>query len=254
MKTPRTTIGRMLFIAIAFTSLNTWAQSGSDKLDVKALENKYWSAKDDDFSVVQNRAFSKAKRFYGTFHIGQAINDPYYTGSYMGLSGGYFFNETWGLEGNYMTTNFSNSRSFKDIVSLGGGPKVNEAKGKAVLNALWFPIYAKMSLFDKKIIHFDMGLSLGVGNYAYERKYYVGTFPAGVEKSENGSAFGYSVGITQQFYFNRLMAIKVDFVNSVSSQKQINYKTRADEGTKSVNDTSLNIGLTVFSWWGDHAK
>lgn len=251
MKTPRI----ITLATILLLSANTWAQSsGSDKLDVKALEQKYWAAKDDDFSVVQNRAFSKAKRFYLTGHFGQAINDPYYTGSYTGLSAGYFFNESWGLEANYLTTNFSDSRSFKDIVSLGGGPKVNQAKARAVVNVLWMPIYAKMSLMDKKILHFDMGLSLGVGNYAYERKYYVGSFPAGSEQSEKGSSMGYSLGITQQFYFSRSMAIKMDFVNTTSSQKQINYKTRADEGTKNINDTSLTIGLTIFSWWGENSK
>ncbi len=255
MKTPRIII-QVAALLLAFSILPniTFAQSGSDKLDVKALEQKYWSAKDDDFSVVQNRAFSKAKRFYGTAHIGQAINDPYYTGSYLGASVGYFFNETWGLEGTYMTTNLSDSRSFKDIVGLGGGPKVNEAKNKAVISGLWFPIYAKMSVMDRKIIHFDMGLSFGVGNFAYERKYYVGAFPNGQEQSEKASTFGYSIGITQQFYFNRLAAIKVDFVNTVTSQKQINFGSRASEGTKSINDTSLIIGLTVFSWWGEHAK
>ncbi len=254
MKTPPFFLSAAVMVICTLSPMATWAQSGSDKLDVKALEQKYWAAKDDDFSVVQNRAFSKAKRFYGTAHLGQAINDPYYTGSYMGLSGGYFFNETWGLEATYLTTNFSDSRSFKDIVGLGGGPKVNEATGKKVISALWFPIYAKMSVMDRKIIHFDMGLSLGAGQFDYERKYYVGSFPGGQERSEKDSSFGYSVGITQQFYFNRLAAIKVDFVNTVSSQKQINFKTRADAGTKSINDTSLIIGLTIFSWWGENAK
>ncbi len=249
MKTPRI----ITLATILLLSANTWAQSsgGSDKLDVKALEQKYWAAKDDDFSVVQNRAFSKAKRFYVTGHYGQAINDPYYTGSYMGASLGYFFNESWGVEATYLTTNFSDSRSFKDIVSLGGGPKVNEAKARAVVSALWMPIYAKMSLMDKKILHFDMGLSIGVGNYAYERKYYTGTHPNGIEESEKGSAMGYSLGITQQFYFSRSMAIKMDFVNTSSPQKQINYKTRASEGSKTINDTSLTLGLTIFSWWGE---
>ncbi len=255
MKTLRITLqAASLLIALSLLPTQTFGQSGSDKLDVKALEQKYWAAKDDDFSVVQNRAFSKAKRFYGTAHLGQTINDPYYTGSYLGASVGYFFNETWGLEGTYLTTNFSDSRSFKDITSLGGGPKVNEAKGKAVISGLWFPIYAKMSVMDKKIIHFDMGLSFGVGHFDYERKYYVGTSPTGQEKSEKASALGYSLGITQQFYFNRLAAIKVDFVNTVSSQKQINFKTRADAGSKSINDTSLIIGLSIFSWWGENNK
>ena len=217
-------------------------------------EQKYWAAKDDDFSVVQNRAFSKAKRWYGTLQYGRAINDPYYTGSYMGLSTGYYFNETWGLEGVYQTTNFEKSNSFKTILEKGGSPTVNRAKGKVFINGLWMPIYAKMSLFDKKIIHFDMGFSFGVGQLSYDKQYYKGTFPAGTVESKADSSTGYSIGVTQQFYFSRLAALKVDFNNTFGTQKTLNFSGGATGGTKSINDTSIMIGLTVFSWWGDHAK
>jgi outer membrane beta-barrel protein len=227
------------------------AQTGSDKLDVKALEQKYWAAKDDDFAVVQNRAFSKAKRFFGTLHYGKAINDPYYSGQSFGVTGGYFFNETWGVEASYFTNDFVPGDVFKDIISLGGGPKVNEAKSRTLVSAVWMPIYAKMSLMDQKILHFDMGFTLGVGQFGYEKKFYQGTYPNGVEQGIKGNATGYSLGVTQQFYFNRLAAVRVDFVNTFSNQGQINYKTKADAGSKTVNDTSLMIGLTVFSWWGE---
>src|SRR5687768_17351365 len=35
----------------------------SEKLDIQGLEEKYWAPKDTDFSVVQNRTYTKAKRF-----------------------------------------------------------------------------------------------------------------------------------------------------------------------------------------------
>lgn len=248
MKTPR--IIAMFLLVLLSTS--TFAQTGSDKLDVKALENKYWAAKDDDFAVVQNRAFSKAKRFFGTLHYGRAVNDPYYIGDYFGVTGGYFFNETWGVEANYMTTNLSKGEIFKEIVRLRGGPRVNEAKARALVSAVWMPIYAKMSLMDKKILHFDMGFTVGVGQFAYERKYYQGSVPNGQERSEKDSTTGYSLGVTQQFYFNRMAAIRVDFVNTFSNQKQILYDTRASAGNKNINDTSLTVGLTIFQWWGEN--
>lgn len=253
MKTPRI----ILSTALALLSLNAWAQTGSDKLDVKALEQKYWAAKDDDFSVVQNRAFSKAKRFYTTLQYGRAINDPYYTGSYMGLSAGYYFNETWGLEGVYQSTSFDKSNSFNTILEKGGSPTVNKATGKVFINGLWMPIYAKMSLFDKKIIHFDMGFSFGVGQLAYDKQYFAGAAGSGSLRSKSDSSTGYSLGVTQQFYFSRLAAIKVDFNNTFGSQKTLGYagpSANPKSGTKSINDTSLMIGLTIFSWWGEHAK
>src|SRR5687768_12565721 len=67
----------------------------SDKLDVQKLEQKYWSAKDDDFTVVQNRTFSKAKRWYLNTAYGVPINDPFSTGSILGLNVGYYFTERW---------------------------------------------------------------------------------------------------------------------------------------------------------------
>lgn len=242
-------ISALLAIITMASSLG-FAQTGSDKLDVQALEQKYWAAKDDDFSVVQNRAFQKAKRFFGTLHFGTAINDPYYSGTYMGLSGGYFFNETWGLEGTYQSTNFDKSRSFKDILSLGGGPKANEMKSRMGLNAIWTPIYAKMSLFDRKIIHFDMGFTVGLTQINYENPYSTTNFPGFSETSKKASTMGYSVGVMQQFYFSEKMAIRVDFNNTYSTQDTVAYTSTSGTkaGTKSINDTSLLIGLTIFDW------
>jgi outer membrane beta-barrel protein len=248
MKTPLKTL--MGLVTLIFTSM-TWAQgAGSDKLDVQALEQKYWTAKDDDFSVVQNRAFSKKGKFFGGLHYGAAINDPYYTGSYLGLSGGYFFNESWGVEASHVQSSFGKSRSFKDIISLGGGPKANEAISRTSINGIWTPIYAKMSLFDKKIIHFDMGLTFGLSQHAYESKYDSDAGGGFSEKGSSGNSTGYSIGIMQQFYFHRFLAVRVDFVNSFSSQNTVLFDdaTGGKAGTKNINDTSLIIGLTIFDW------
>ena len=53
----------------------------SDKLDIQKLEQKYWSAKDDDFSVIQNRAFQKEKRGFLSLNYGIPFNDPNSIGS-----------------------------------------------------------------------------------------------------------------------------------------------------------------------------
>jgi outer membrane beta-barrel protein len=249
MKTP------MITASIAITMMISnfaFAQqkAGSDKLDVQALEQKYWTAKDDDFSVVQNRAFSKKGKFFGTAHTGVAINDPYFSGSYLGLSGGYFFNESWGVETNYLSTSFDKSRSFKDIVSLGGGPKANQLLNKIGINAIWTPIYAKMSLFDKSIIHFDMGFTVGLSQSNYESIYNTGTTLNPNEKGRSASATGYSIGIMQQFYFSDKMAIRVDFTNTFTTEDTVAYNVASGvkSGSKNINDTMLLIGFTVFDW------
>lgn len=252
MKTPLMTTATLITLLASATAFSQ-QKAGSDKLDVQALEQKYWTAKDDDFSVVQNRAFSKKGKFFGTAHAGLAINDPYYSGSYLGLTGGYFFNESWGVEVNYLNSSFDKSRSFKDILSLGGGPKANELKSKLSINAVWTPIYAKMSVFDRKIIHFDMGLILGVHQIGYENPYSTAAFTNAsqiVEASKKESSIGYTIGIMQQFYFRENMAVRVDFTNSFTTENQVSFgsTTGAKSGSKSINDTMLLIGLTIFDW------
>lgn len=256
MKTPIALVALLLTSHLSMAQ-STPAKAGSDKLDVQALEQKYWTAKDDDFSVVQNRAFAKKERFFGTLHYGVSINDPYYSGSYIGASGGYFFNESWGVEVNYASTSFDKSRAFKDILSLGGGPKANQLKNKIGINAVWTPIYAKMSLFDKKIIHFDMGFTLGLQQVSYENPYSTTNYVQGApnngftETAQSSSSTGYSIGIMQQFYFRENMAIRIDFSNSFSSQDQVVYTstTGTKSGTKNINDTALFIGFTLFDWF-----
>ena len=71
---------------------------GSDKLDLKKLEDKYWSAKDADFSVVQNRTYSKAKKVFVSLGYGPLVNDAYSYGRMTNASVGYYFNERWGVE------------------------------------------------------------------------------------------------------------------------------------------------------------
>jgi len=125
--------------------------------------------------------------------------------------------------------------------------KANEAKSKMGINAIWTPIYAKMSLFDKKIIHFDMGLTFGLGQYSYESIYNTGGTN---ESGRAASSVGYNIGIMQQFYFSENMAIRVDFNNTFSTQDTVLYDdtTGAKHGTKNINDTSLMIGFTIFDW------
>ncbi len=43
--------------------IETKAVKADDKVDISDLESKYWAPKDTDFSVVQNRTYSKDNRF-----------------------------------------------------------------------------------------------------------------------------------------------------------------------------------------------
>lgn len=219
------------------------AERGSDKLDIKKLEQKYWAAKDDDFSVVQNRKYSKADRFFLNVGAGIPINDPHEKGTLTGAQLGYFFNERWGMDVSYLKASMSNNDAtsyFKD--SYGVLPDHGVFDSSIMLSATYVPLYAKMSFVDKAIIYFDMGISVGVGTTDYIQRRDDG------DKKE--SAMSYQLGINQQIFFSEHFAIRVDFVNKFTNEKQVKWKTpntgTRDLGDKMINDTSLLLGITYW--------
>lgn len=215
---------------------------GNDRLDIKKLEEKYWAAKDDDFSVVQNRRYIKAERFYLNIAGGTPINDPFGTGSITSAQLGYYFNERWGLDVNYTKADMKdndNTDQFKSTFAV--APNYNFFDSSTMLSVTYVPLYAKMSFVDKYIIYFDMGLSLGIGSVDYILKK--------EEGDENKSGLSYQIGINQQIFFSEHFAIRMDFINKFTNEERMKYSTNStnrDLGAKSVNDTQLLLGLTYW--------
>lgn len=216
---------------------------GSDKLDIKKLEQKYWAAKDDDFSVVQNRRYTKAERFFVSGSFGSPINDPFATGSIIAGQVGYFFSERWGVDVTYAKGNFEDSDNTKKFKTTFGGtsPDYNYFESSTIASVTFVPLYAKMSFMDKSIIYFDMGISLGAGtlDYSIQRE----------EGPETKNTFAYKLGITQQIFFSEHFAIRLDFNNTWATEDRFKYPTGAADrelGSATVNDTSLLLGLTYW--------
>lgn len=218
------------------------AERGSDKLDIKKLEQKYWAAKDDDFSVVQNRRYTKAERFFLDVSGGVPINDPFGKGTILGVQFGYFFNERLGIDINYQKANMEDNDSTREFkVEHLTSPNYNFLDSSTMVSATYVPLYAKMSFLDKSIIYFDMGISVGVGTTDYIIKK--------EEGDEKRSAMTYQIGINQQIFFSEHCAIRLDFINKFTNEQKYKYSTIApnrDLGVKMVNDTSLLLGLTYW--------
>lgn len=226
-------------------------QRGSDKLDIKKLEQKYWAAKDDDFSVVQNRRYTKAERFYLTGSAGIPFNDPYSTGTIVTGSLGYFFNERYGMEVNFDSASMKDNDAVHQFVnSYKAIPDHNVIKSSYFLSGIWVPFYAKMSVMDKAIIYFDMGLSAGVGTLNYEITQAEGNLAK--------STFAYKLGVFQQIFFSEHFAIRADLINTWSTQNKMKYYApgssvggttvtgNRDLGSETINNTSLMIGITYW--------
>ena len=226
------------------------AKPASDKVDLSELENQYWTPKDREFSVVQNRKYSKEKRFGLSLQGGMLVNDAYSTGyGNMNITLAYYFTEKSGLELNF--TSYKNDKS-KIVERFEGEngvlPNYNEQTAYVGLSYNWIPFYGKMSMLDDSIIYFDMAFSPGIGYVTYDHVYQNGTVPSG--KESDGSALAISLDISQHFFIHEHWAIRVDFKNRFYNEKTVQssglQNKGADLGESSKTDSIFLIGVTYY--------
>ncbi len=215
--------------------------ANSDKLDVSDLEKKYWSAKDTDFSVVQNRAYTKAKRFAFAATYGPVVNDAYSDGFSYNLSVQYFINERSGIELQYLR-NITKDNNAVNVFNndYGTRPDFDRTIGYMGVNYNWIPIYAKMSLMNTKILYFDMAFSPGFGVTQYEQQ-------RNNAPSVGKSAPTFSLNVTQHFFLTNNFAIRGEFQNRWFNADVISYKTPYNSlRTEFSHDTNLVFGIDYF--------
>lgn len=221
--------------------------SSGDKLDIKDLEQKYWAPKDTDFSVVQNRTYSKNKRLAFSAMTGPLVNDPYNAGFNYEFAANYYFDERYGVEAMYIKNDLSNSKNTKAFLSqLSGGsvaPDYNRDSSFYGLGFNWVPFYAKMSFLNKKIIYFDMQITPLIGMASYRQVTRNGDY--------GQTAFAYGFDITQYFFFSNNFAVRANIHNHYYDQKVVSYgNTSVPAGTSLRTDTAdttvFLLGITYF--------
>ncbi len=245
-----------LYIAVAFLALAlnsaALAQSttpaasakvGDDKVDISDLESKYWAPKDTDFSVVQNRIYSKVK-YTGLMiapQFGTVINDPYSEGHLFGATANWFWSERMGLQATYLVADLKNNDATNDIGRLsataGATPDHGKLTGYYGVGFNIVPFYAKMSFWGKRIIYFDMAFTPTLGMTQYEQQI------EGANKEK--SALTYGIDVTQYFFFSRWFAIRADLKNNFYKQEVVKFRNTAPF-SKGQKVTDKNIQDTMF--------
>lgn len=247
--------GKGILFAVLLNIVGCLAHA-QDSVDIKKLEDKYWTAKDDEYGVIQNRTFSKVGRIYGSIVYGPLINDPFASASALGLSGGYFITEDLGVEFNYVTYSSKQNDTVSAYEQQFGGakPDYNLVKGSKTISVVYTPFYAKMALMNKSIMYFDMGFTGGIGLTDYEvqkvNKDGVGNKSLA---NEMDSGTHIELGLMQQLFINQNIAFRLDIKNSFYQQNTKQYEigigapeSSRSSGSKSANDTTITVGLTYF--------
>ena len=216
-----------------------------DQVDISDIENKYWAPKDTDFNVVQNRTYTKEKRFSISAQYGPVTNETMNEGNSMSLGVNYFFSERLGLQMSYSMLTMKNSSATKAFIDAGGGPDFGRPIGYYDLGINWIPFYAKMSVIGKKIIYFDMGFTPVIGMLDYEAKTKnLGNF--------DKSSMTYGFDVTQWFFMHNNFAVRLDLKQRWYKEEIVRYYTSSGiaEGVKlrsrTSDNTSLLIGLALF--------
>lgn len=244
-------IVRAVAILILMSSISSFSfaqEKGGDKLDLKKLEDKYWAAKDTDFSVVQNRTYTKEGRAFLSLSYGPLMNDPYSYGRMTNAALGYYFSERWGFELAYEKASLKDNDSVVAMSNNNGVyPDYNKFISYSSLNMIFVPFYAKMSFLDTKIMYFDMQFALGLGQMSYEKQ----ADPLQRE-NEIAKAVGYNLDFTQQLFFHEHFAFRLDIKNKWTRQNTFRYHVTGgnealrERDTISQQDTSILFGVTYF--------
>ena len=226
------------------------ASGDSDKMDLKQLEDKYWAAKDSDFSVVQNRTYTKANRWFLTGSYGTLINDSFSQGKMNNFGAGYYFNERWGIEVDHESGNLVNGPTVNQLISGNGvTPNYNKFLDYTSVSMLWVPMYAKMSVMEKAIWYFDLQFALGIGYLDYQNQITTQFSEGG---PVNRNTFGINADVTANVFFSKNWAFRVDMKNKFSTEDLVRYQlngsgtTIRDLGNQSQQDTTFLIGFIWF--------
>ncbi len=179
-----------------------------------------------EVSVIQKKFLPKTERFQLFGGLTMVTNDPFFLT--VGLAGkaSYFLNESWGVEFNYFGLTTSERQSTKEIRDLGVATEnLVYPKSYYGLDAMWIPIYGKISWINQRIIPFDLYFSGGYGQTQ-------------TQSGENAGTIHLATG--QIFALTKATAVRWDFSWNIFSATDI------EGNTSSFNNLFLTVGMSWF--------
>lgn len=212
--------------------------AASEEVDVEGIKKKYWATGDEsELGVVQNRLYSKARRFNLGVSGGTIIGDPFLTTQTYGVNAGYHFSEYFGLNLMYWKLPTSKSEALKTFEApprSGATANTNYPKSFYGGELSYSPLYGKLSLVGKSIIYYDFHL-LGGG---------------GITRTETGNYATGLVGAGQRFYLSSFMSLRVDYrvlgYKENIKEKGITTQIGQDRGDRMAWNHSISIGIDFF--------
>ena len=240
------TASRILFSFSIFLAQGAFAVDPSDQgakdtsaesgqvLKVDSLKKKYWEKSDgSNLKVVQNRLYSKAKRFEIAGFIGTVSTDPFLTVRNVGGMLGYFVSEEFGINLIYWKNIVTESSALGQLKQQ-TGLVTNTNKPNYFYGAelTYSPIYGKLSLSGKMIIYYDFHLLCGFG----------------MTNTETGNLPTPEIGLGQQTYLTKSTTLRLNYRMTYYKEnikEKVNVATLGKVvSTRSTFNDVITLGIT----------
>lgn len=190
-----------------------------------------------EVSVIQRRFLPKTERFQLFLGFSAISNDPWFWGVGGASRLGYHFTESLAIELNMAFLSSSEKDAVRDLRTNNAVKTDSIISAQSYLGAdiVWSPIYGKMSLFNKRIVPFDMYFSIGGGQ-------------AGITNAKQTTATAFHVGGGQIFAMSKGVGLRWDlswnFYNATPNPAP--GATGTPPGESQFNNLLLTIGASFF--------
>jgi outer membrane beta-barrel protein len=173
------------------------ASTDDEKVNVDSIKQKYWARGDEsELGVVQNRLYTKANKFEFSVFGGFISSDPFLSVHNVGGSIGYHLSEYFSVNLIGWKTFSSPSSALETFQQVSGATtNTNPPSSYFGSEASADLLYGKLSLLGKKIIYYDFHLLGGLG----------------ATSTLSGTYFTPSVGVGQQTWVSKYVAIRIDY-------------------------------------------
>ncbi len=204
--------------------------------------NFKWLSTDKNIFALQQKFFSKKRSFYANFGLGKNNTSGFQDTTGLHISGGFFFTETWGIEGFYHAYSNSNNDTYEKVSSDGLTiPNVRRFKSTNGFSVVYSPFYGKLNTFNK-ILYMELIVGAGISKISAENNIaaFEGTDPTNSYEVESFGALHYKLqlrlNVTKHILFN------MDYYTYYYSAKN---RSAEEEVLQSATDIIFSAGFTL---------
>ncbi len=220
-----------IIMSLLLLSAHADDTSQAESVNIDAIKQKYWARGDEtELGVVQNRTFSKNRRFELGVLGGVSFSDPFLSVSQVGFDFGYHFTENLGLHLIAWKSFVSPSSALSTFEQeKHATANTNNPKNYFGVEGMGSLLYGKLSVLGKSIIYYDLYGLAGIGS--------MGT--------ESGRYIAPSLGIGQRFYLGKYVSLRFDYRLMVYKENILEKQIVTHLGQVSDTRTNWNNVITL---------